>query len=67
MLALFDGRQGELQRRRLGEMVHGEGVGNFVHSDFLHIRLGEPLDNEGVGSHAFQYLLLLVEDVSGNL
>lgn len=40
---------GELTPHSLGELVHGEGVNEVIHFDFLHTGAGRPLGKAGVG------------------
>ena len=50
--------------RRMGEVVHGESVGEVVHFNFLHVGAGGSLGTKGVGKQGYQYLMVIVDNLS---
>ena len=50
--------------RPMGEVVHGKSVGEGVHLDFLDVGVGGPLGTKGVGKDIYQYLMVIVDDMS---
>lgn len=58
-LHCIDDKAGTLDRRSLGEGVHGTEVGALIHFDFLHTATRGVLGDNGVGDRAGRYLLVL--------
>lgn len=63
-LHFTESQAGELRPCLLGELVHGDGVGEIIHFDFLDIRAGGSLGKGGVGKVPSRYLLVVFEDIS---
>ena len=58
-----DSKSVKMVPRSMGEVVHGESVGEVVHFNLLHNGAGGRLVTKGVGKQRFQYLMI-VDDLS---
>lgn len=58
-------KTGELKPYPLGELIHSEGDGEVIPSDFPHIRAGGPLGKHRVGNVASKHLHTIVGVVNG--
>lgn len=63
-LHFAESRAGEFRPRLLGDLVHGEGVGEIIYFDFLHIRAGGSSGKDGGGKVPNKYIFVIFEDAS---
>ena len=59
-----DYKAGKMVPRPMGGVVHGESVGKVLHFDFLHVGASGSLGTEDVGNQGYQYLAVIVDDLS---
>lgn len=65
-LHCVENKVGELEPCPLGQLIHGEGIGEVVCFYVHHAGSGGPLGNHGVGNVASKSIFAIDEDVSGS-
>ena len=58
-----DSKAGKMVPRPMGEVVHGESIGEAVHFSFLYLGAGGLLGTESVEKQGYQYLMVIMDDL----